>query len=112
MRMPSVWRMASGLCQDFVSVPVLESSFAVFCIECLMFFITTPVTLSVVLLVMCVLQFLPHRPRLLVWRFLMMPFFHFFYFIAKIMQTIATTPARRDNYTGVLERLSDIMAKD
>lgn len=109
MRIALVWRMGIGLVQDFVSVPVLESSFAVFCVECCMFFITTPVTLSILLLVMGVLRFLPQWLRLLAWWFLMMPFFHLFYVMAKIMQTIATTPTRRDNYTQILERLEGIM---
>lgn len=109
MRVALAWRMGIGLVQDFISVPVLESSFAIFCVECCMFFITTPVTLSILLLVMGVLRFLPEWLRLLAWRFLMMPFFYFFYVMAKIMQTIATTPTRRDNYTQILERLEGII---
>lgn len=110
MRVALVWRMGVGLVQDFISVPVLESSFGIFCVECCMFFITIPVTLSILLLVMGVLRFLPQWPRLLAWNFLMMPFFHFFYLMATIMQKIATTRTRRDNYTRILERLEGIMA--
>ena len=98
MRVALVWRMGVGLVQDFISVPVLESSFGIFCVECSMFFITIPVTLSILLLVMGVLRFLPQWPRLLAWHFLMMPFFHFFYLMATCKRQRYT---RRDNNTRI-----------
>lgn len=107
--MPENFSALLRFVRDFVSVPISQSSFFLFCVESLLLVLVLVVLGVLLVLVFGFLSFFSQKPRLVMWTLLVTPLMYLLFVVMGVMEKLAPTKQRRQRHAHVRGLLKDIL---